>query len=683
MPMLCPVILAAAAPLPADPQAGDIVVTGRGLDTAPEERGYDVQIIARDRLSRVASDRLEDVLGDVAGLQSFRRSDSRSANPTSQGLTLRGIGGNAASRALLVLDGVPQADPFAGWIAFPAYAPGRLGRVRVTRGGGSGLWGAGAETGTVELESATPDQLAPLAARIAYGSRDSFDGSAEASLKRGRGFATLSAQYQRGAGFIPIVAGDRGPIDRPAPYEQASVAARAVIAIAGHAELQTNIQAFTDNRERGYANSANSSKGADASLRLVGTGDWGWSLLGYVQTRAFASRFASIDAARTTATLTLDQYSVPGTGVGGRVEISPPLGDGQWLRIGADVRSLSGKTQELFGYQAGSPTRRREAGGATLTAGGFANLTLPAGRVTFDLNARIDAWRIAQAFLNETPLASGPAAIATRYAGRSGWEPTGRLGIGWRMTDRMTLRAAGYRGWRLPTLNELYRPFRAGADATAANAALRPETLVGGEAGAEWRPRGGAVRLSATLFYNRLDDAIANVTVAAGPVACPGAGQVSAAGVCRRRDNLPAIEAAGVEADASATFGAVTVRLAYAYTHSRVRGTGASAMLNGLVPAQTPAHQVSATIGWRAPRSVMASLTPRYVSSQYEDDQNSRRLRGAFTLDGTLAVPLSRSLSLTFATENLFDATVETGYSNVAIERSRLRTLWAGLSFRP
>ena len=117
--------------------APDIVVTGRGLAPAPGDRAYDIVTIERDRIDANASNRLESVLADVAGLQQFRRSDSRSANPTSQGISLRGIGGNASSRALLIFDGVPQADPFGGWVAFPAYATGRLGRIRVTRGGGT------------------------------------------------------------------------------------------------------------------------------------------------------------------------------------------------------------------------------------------------------------------------------------------------------------------------------------------------------------------------------------------------------------------------------------------------------------------------------------------------------------------------------------------------------------------
>ena len=105
----------------AQPQT-EIVVTGRGLGATQADRAYDVIEITRERLTSSASNRLEDLLRDIPGFQLFRRSDASSANPTSQGVTLRALGGNASSRALLVLDGVPQTDPFGGWIAWPAYA---------------------------------------------------------------------------------------------------------------------------------------------------------------------------------------------------------------------------------------------------------------------------------------------------------------------------------------------------------------------------------------------------------------------------------------------------------------------------------------------------------------------------------------------------------------------------------
>ncbi len=668
-----------AGPVPDPVPEPDIVVTGRGLDDAPGDRVFDIVTLDRDRIAQSASGRLENVLADVAGLQQFRRSDSRSANPTSQGVTLRGLGGNASSRALLILDGVPQADPFGGWVAFPAYATGRLGRVRVTRGGGSGYQGPGAIAGTIELDSATPGQLDPLDAGLFGGSRQSLDAQASATLERGQGFATLSGAYARGDGFAPTVAEDRGPVDRAAPYEQASGAVRGVVALAGAIELQANLSAFADRRDRGTDFTDNKSEGLDASLRLVGRGVWAWSALGYLQTRGFASSFAAIDATRTTATQTLDQYSVPATGLGARVEVQPPLPAGLALRLGGDVRAVSGETQELFTFVAATPTRRREAGGASRTLGAFADGSAEIGRLTLTLGGRLDYWRITDGHLIERPLAPGLALNDVRFADRSGTEATGRAGVAWRPDPAIAVRAAAYRGWRLPTLNELYRPFRVGADAVAANAALSPERLTGFEAGVDLTPA-DRLRVSATWFDNRLDDAIANVTAGQGPGQFPGVGFV--AGTYRVRQNLDAVRARGVELDASYALGRMEARASWSHTSARVRATDAAVALDGLRPAQVPVDQVSATLGYRH-AGAAASATLRHVARQFEDDANTRSLAAATTLDTYAALPLTPALGVEVRAENLTDARVEAGISGADIvERATPRTLWLGLRYR-
>lgn len=679
MHRLC--ILAAAVAGPADAQTVDsaaepeIVVTGRGLDDAPGDRVFDIVTLDRDRITESASGRLENVLADVAGLQQFRRSDSRSANPTSQGVTLRGLGGNASSRALLILDGVPQADPFGGWVAFPAYATGRLGRVRVTRGGGSGYQGPGAIAGTIELDSATPGQLDAFDGGVFYGSRQSLDAQGIATLERGRGFATLSGAYARGDGFAPTVAEDRGPVDRAAPYEQASGAVRGVVALGADTELQANVAAFTDHRDRGTDFTANKSEGADASVRVVGRGAWAWSALGYLQTRAFASSFAAIAAARTTATRTLDQYNVPATGLGARFEVQPPLAAGLALRLGVDARGVSGETQELFTFVAGNPTRRREAGGETRTLGAFADGSAEIGRFTLTLGGRVDGWRITEGHVVERPIAPGAALTDQRFADRSGTEATGRAGIAWRPVPALALRAAAYRGWRLPTLNELYRPFRVGADAVAANADLAPERLTGVEAGVD--VTADRLRVSATLFDNRLNDAIANVTAGQGPGMFPGVGFV--AGTYRVRRNLDQVRARGVELDASYALGPVAARASWSHTSARVRSPGA---LDGLRPAQVPVDQISATLGYRH-GGLATSATLRHVARQFEDDANTRSLAAATTLDAYAALPLTAALSLEARAENLTDTRVEAGISGADIvERATPRTLWLGLRYR-
>lgn len=670
MPFLLPLLFAAQA-------TPDIVVTGRGLAPAAGEEVFDTVVIDRDRLTGSASGRLEEVLRDVPGFQLFRRSDSRSANPTSQGATLRALGGNASSRVLLVLDGVPQTDPFGGWVSWPAYHPERLGEARVTRGGGSGVQGPGALAGTIELASATPAELLGPQGRLAYGSRDGFDTFAGLGLPLGGGFVAVSAAWQRGDGFIPIVGEQRGPVDRPSPYEQMSVAVRAVAPLPGGAELQASGLAFSDERERGTAFSDIRTRGADASLRLVGP--W-WSLLGYVQARDFYNSFASVNAGRTAAVRASEQFSVPATGLGARVEARPKIGSRIELRIGGDWRLTEGETRELFAFVAGSGTRGRVAGGRSRTMGGFAEGALTAQAVTLTLGGRIDRWSISNGRLNERVLATGATLTDTSFRDRSGWEPTGRAGIAWRAAEGLTLRSAAYLGWRLPTLNELYRPFRVGTDATAADADLEPERLRGIEAGVDWRPAPRA-RIGFTAFANRLEGAIANVTLGRGPGAFPGVGFVAAGGDYRRRANLDSIEAQGIEIEGLYALGAWTVAGGWSWVDAEVEASGPALALGGLRPAQTPRHSLSSTLAWKK-AGATASLTARYSGAQYEDDLNRQLLPGAFTLDAAGRLPLGRRLAIEARAENFTNARILAGISGDGIrERATPRTLWIGLRF--
>ncbi|HEX8258619.1 MAG TPA: TonB-dependent receptor [Allosphingosinicella sp.] len=668
--------LLAASPSQAQEEAeAEIVVTGRGLGEAAGEAVYDVVVIDRERLAGSASNRLEEILREVPGFQLFRRSDARSANPTSQGATLRALGGNASSRALLILDGVPQTDPFGGWVYWPAYDPRRLGRVRVVRGGGSGAAGPGALAGTIELESAGPEDIDGLIGELAYGSRDSLDTYAGLGAALGSGFAAASAHYARGDGFVPIVEADRGPVDRPSPYEQASVAVRGVVPVADAVELQASGLWFSDRRERGTAFTANRTSGADASLRLVGRR---WSALGYVQTRDYYNSFASVGDGRTDVNRVAEQYEVPSTGLGARFEYRPELGPVD-LRIGGDWRETAGRTQERYFFQDGVGTRRRIAGGRTRTLGGFAEAAWQSGPLTLTGGGRIDRWRIADGFLDEREFASETVLTDLAFADRSGWEPTGRAGAAYRMPGGLTVRGAAYLGWRLPTLNELYRPFRAGAHATAANADLAPERLRGIEAGVELRPA-RALRIGLTAFWNRLEEGIANVTLADGPGTFPGVGFVGAGGQYRQRRNLDAIVSRGIELDGRADIGAWSLSAGYSFADAEVQASGAALPLDGLRPAQTPRHSGAATIAWRG-NAARASVTARYVDEQYEDDLNREALPGALTFDAAAALPLTRSIALEARVENLTNKLVAAAISDGIVERATPRTLWIGLRF--
>lgn len=623
--------------------------------------------------------RIENRLRDEAGITQFRRSDARSAHPTSQGITLRGLGGNASSRALVTLDGIPQADPFGGWVAWTAYDAINLGGIQISRGGGSGADGAGALAGTIALLS---DMTDGATASLAYGSHNSWDSSASAGTSLGSGRVAVDGRYARGDGFAPIIASQRGLVDRAAPFEQGGVGLRTRIDAGGNSRVDISLRGFFDRRDRGFDYSQSKVDGVDASARFVHDpeGEIQAIALAYIQLRTFDTGFGSVTADRSSVSPALSQH-VPATGLGARVELRPAIAGTNPLHLGMDWRRTVGRTSEDFLFTGLTPARHRDAGGTSDTLGGFAEWTSgsPANGLLWTGSGRLDHWWLGEGYRTERNI-GGSIRSDDRFAARQGWEGSGRIGVRWSVGP-VAFRAAAYREWRLPTLNELYRPFRVGPDATAANETLKPERLWGGEAGIEWQAEG--TRLSATLFANRLNNAIANVTLGQGPGLFPGVGFVAAGATYSLRQNLDAITSKGVELSAEQSLGAIRLRATYAYVDARVDASGVAAALSGRRPAQIARHNGSASLSYdHGP--VRSSTTLRYVGAQNEDDLGLQVLDDAVTIDAMLAWHISAPLSVEVRGENLFDALVPAAISSAdVLERASPRTLWVGarLSF--
>lgn len=643
-----------------------IIVTGAGNLPPPISDSVQAQQIVD--VDQGFGERVENRLRNAAGLVQFRRSDSRSAHPTSQGITLRGLGGNASARALLTLDGVPQADPFGGWIAWSAYDAVRLGGIAITRGGGSGVDGAGALAGTIALQSVMTDGVD---ASLAYGSRESWDAAASVGGKLGTGAWVVDGRYSRGDGFIPVVAGQRGAVDRAAGYEQGGLGLRLRFDAGANSRIEASVRGFRDQRDRGFDFSDSQIDGIDASFRMVGDAPDAaqWTALAYVQMRELESGFASVGEGRNSVGPALVQ-NVPATGIGLRTEIRPLIDGAHPLRLGMDWRRTIGRTNEgYFFSEDAAPVARRQrvAGGTSDVLGAFAELSGGASDgLLWTISGRLDRWWLGTGFRKEDNIGGSNIADVI-FAARSGWEGSGRAGLRWQSGD-VALRASAYRGWRLPTLNELYRPFRVGAETTQANAMLAPERLWGGDVGAEWSA--GPMRLSVTAFANRLDNAIANVTIGTN---------------LSRRENVDAIISKGVELSAGYDFGVVRAEAAYVFTDAHVKASGIAANLDGKAPAQIPRHGGSFSLHSPQEASFGGFAILRYMGSQQEDDIGLLQLNDALTLDAGAHLKLGGGVRLEVRGENIFDALVPAAISSAAsgsiIERASPRTIWIGVRF--
>ncbi|MCJ2177168.1 TonB-dependent receptor [Novosphingobium album (ex Hu et al. 2023)] len=639
-----------------------IVVTGYGLDEGPAAPAYDVTVINREALVSSASGRIEDVLSSVAGFAQFRRSDSRSANPSAQGVTLRALGGNASSRALVLLDGVPVANPFFGHIPLSALDPDRLASVRVVRGGGMGAFGMGAVSGTIDLASAGPEEIGLLKGNALIDDRGETQISATTAPRLGQGFVVASVQWDKGEGFWTTPKDQRVPASARAAYETLSGSLRAVAPLTDTVEIQASGMAYDDSRTLRFKGANSTSSGQQGSLRLVGRGDWQFDVLGYVQ----AQDFSNIIISSSSYKKTLDQAKTPTLAIGGKAEIRPPVGAGHVLRLGADLRLSQGHLVELpYSTATGLPTAFRRAGGDQSDLGFYAEDDWNLGPVVLTAGVRGDHWTIRNGFYRALT-AAGSVSDDAAYANQSGWNVNGRGGLVWNASPAISMRAAAYTGMRLPTLNELYRPFVVFPVRTEANAALKPERLRGYEAGIEVHPS-DTISLSLTAFDNRLKDAIANVTIGTN---------------LRQRQNVDAIHARGLEATADLTFSTVSLNGSLSWTDSKVEASGDQAALDGMRPAQVPKLAASATLAWAPREGWRLAATVRHTGAQYEDDLQTNTLRAATTLDAYARVPLAGPFALVLRGENLTDETIVTRNQSGSIDLGTPRTFWAGFSMR-
>lgn len=665
-----------AAPDPADASGAGrtIVVTGQGLAATPATPAYDTQTISAAQLNATASGRIDDALLSAAGVQQFRRSDSRASNPSAQGITLRALGGNATSRTLVLLDGVPMADPFFGYIPMNAIDPERLASVRVQRGGGSGAFGAGAVAGTVDMTSAGQADLGLLNAQGLVDDRGETTISGALAPKLGQGFAVVTGRWDRGQGFWTTPESQRVAASVRARYESWSTGVRAVAPLTGSVELQARVAAFEDNRTLRFAGADNGISGQDASLRLVGRGAWQFDALAYVQARDFHA----VTVSSTSFKKTLDQYATPSTGLGGKLELRPPVGGGHVLKLGADWRRADGVTKEnAISAVTGLVTARRNAGGRSDDVGFFIEDDWTLGPLVLTAGGRADRWAITQGHYGELN-AAGTTTVTSvgdpAVASRTGWQGSWRGGAVLQAASWAALRGAAYTGLRLPTLNELYRSFTLAAPngsggvsltTTQRNPALKNERLIGFEGGIDLTPAKG-VKLTLTAFDNKVKDAIANVTLSS-----------SGTTTARQRQNVAAVHARGLELGGEVTAGTLSFNGSLAWTDAKVEAPGTA--LDGMRPAQTPRIAGSATLAWHPAPRWTGAVTLRHVGLAYEDDLQTAPLRAATTLDAFAQVPLAPWASLVLRGENLFDTTIVTRNSGGTIDIGTPRTLWAGL----
>ncbi|WP_425993961.1 TonB-dependent receptor [Caulobacter sp. DWR1-3-2b1] len=665
-------------PLPVDlppPVVAPVVVTAARLPPLRGEAAFSVVRI--DEKDLAGAVRVDEALSQTPGVSLFRRTSSLSANPTTQGISLRAIAPSGAGRTLVLLDGAPLNDPFGGWVIWSQLAPEALAGADIVRGAGAGPYGAGALTGVISLRERDAGALADLST----GTFETTRASAAGAGRIGGVQLFASGAYSHGDGYTPVRGPARGAADTPVDLDARSAALR-LDAPLGEAELSVRLGGYSEDRGAGLAGARAKATGSSLSATLarapVETG-WGWRLQAWRRESDLANSSVAVAANRATTTPANDQYATPATGRGVNAALrwNSPRFEGE---VGLDARFAEGEVRERFRYMAGAFTRDRRAGGETSVAGAYVEGAWTRDQWLLAGGLRLDRWTSSNGLRIERDAATGAVLLADRPVDRDGQVATARLGARRDLGLGRALRLAAYSGFRPPTLNELHRPFRVGNDITEANAALRPERLLGIEAGVS--SQGESHLIEATAFWNRIEDPIANVTLGAGPATFPRAGFVPAGGVLRERRNTGEISAIGLEARVTRKLGAaVDVQAALSVTDARVDGGGVAPQLTGKRPAQAPIWSATTGVQWRVSDRLKLDADLTWEGKRFDDDLNSRVLGAGLRIDARADWRLAKGVTAYLAADNLLNEEIEVsrtadgvaGYANPRMARIGLR----------
>jgi outer membrane receptor protein involved in Fe transport len=619
-----------------------------------------VVVVGQKDLQQSPAVTLDDTLRQVPAFSLFRRTSSLVAHPTTQGVSLRGIGPSGVSRTLVLWDGIPLNDPFGGWVYWNQLDKNSLEQVEIAAGGGSSLYGSSALGGVIQILSRS-FEANHFELDLHGGSQATAGTDVLGSVVHGPWSGNFSGSFLHTDGYVIAAPSIRGLVDDRAGSVRYALRAGGFYKPDRGQSLFMQATHFAEDRDNGTALQKNATDITSMRVgyrREVANGRE-WQVRGYGLVEKFTANATSISSDRRQETLILDQ-TVPVKSLGGSAQWTGLLFSRHLVTSGIDWQWIRGNSEDLS-YTTGRPSRFQVAGGNQQLGGIFAqDLFTPTNRWMIQLGARLDGWSNYNAERRDLLFSTGALTTVPFVAQKRG-TVNPKVGVSYRVREQFTLRGSYYHSFRAPTLNELYRGFRVGNVQTNPNDLLGPEKLRGAEGGMDWH-LGSNVTARFTGFWNQLENAVSNITVSV----VPGL-------ITRRRENVGEIQAQGIETSLSVRWRRDwSLQGAYLWSDSKVTEFPPNPLLESKLLPQVPQHRVSASLSYSNARVLSAFVSARFVGAQFDDDLNTLLLGNFAVLDFHVSRTLHRSLRVYASAENLFDrrfAVAKTPLENLGAPR--------------
>ena len=648
----------------------------------------------------------DDVLRQIPTFSLFTRASSLSSHPTSQGVSLRGIGPSGVSRTLVMADGVPANDPFGGWVYWTRFPTESIDRVEVVDGPSSSLYGNYAMGGVINILSQPPSrrtiELKPQYGNLSSPKLDYFGSDVWGKV----GIAVDGAAYDTD-GFPIVAEAERGAVDNNASVQFNNTNVKL--------DYHPSSRIATFMRAGYFHEARNNGK----QSTFDGTEEHNHTQVGYVSGTAkldlphgnaleatafgndehFFSNFLAVPAAtppRSIGRMSLNQ-TVPTHDAGGMGQWTRLFGSMNFVSVGGDFHYVTGESQEdsLDPTKGLTVVLHRVSGGSQQSGGLYAqDIITPFSNLTITVAVRYDHFHNYDGHNLENSVSNGvigPPTVNNNPAlpNRTDNVGTPRAAVNYRANERLSLWGDVNTGFRAPTLNELYRQFKKGTTTTLANYSLVPETLTGGELGVTYSaPHDMTFRL--TGFDNHVTNPVTNVTILTPitPITLPTASATcipSASNICQQRQNVGKTEIIGFQTAVDWRYKNVTATAAYLYEQATVKENAANTAVVGNFLPEVPENRGSVQVAYVEPRLATLAVDVQVIGAQFDDDLNTpSRLMPAYSVTNfSAARTILKGLDVYFGMQNAFNKTFVVATLPTTIGAPRLynvgvRIRWTG-----
>ncbi|MGH8769641.1 MAG: TonB-dependent receptor [Burkholderiales bacterium] len=619
-----------------------VVVTATRTERALEDVPASVSVVPAHQLQETPAQSLDDALRTVPGLN-LPLVSSYATHPTANSISLRGLSG---TRALVLLDGVPLNDPFFGYVQWNRVPHELVERVEVVRGGGSNLFGTYALGGVVNIITRLPEQR-QLSADLGYGTDDTFRINGFAGGKPADGFkGAINGNIFDTDGFNAVPEAERRPLDIATRFDSKNLHAK------GEFQFSPELTGFLrgnvheNEQNLGTPQSRNEQTTWDIATGIVA------GLAGVSELRAtvfYLENDFTTDNTNTPfgvspgfAEFVQNSHRTEAEDFGMSVEYSTFVSEQfPLLSFGADYRLIDGQDVARIFDESGAQIRTDIGRGKQRSMGAFAQLSwFPLDALEVLASARYDYFRNFDGFDgNPGGLGNTPDQSETSF--------NPRLSVRYRFENGFALRAAAYKAFRAPNLDNLYRGFSTPSGIFLPNAELDPETLTGGEAGVDYF--GERLRAQFTVFQSDIEDLLDSRNLAFSELP---------AGFFFGTKNINVGEARsrGVEAEANWKLGEAWSAFAnYTYTESKVRDNPLDPTVVGKQIGGVPKNQAAFGLAYRDRDAWSVALRGRWLERHFADTAQTREIDEHFVLDASVNRAFTRYAQLFLNVENLLD----------------------------